>query len=113
MLPQSQLQLLEILNHEKVMSVTQIADRFGIAKSNITPLIDKMEQDKLVNRVHSQLDRRVVNVSITDNGKQRLDLIHRTLNERIRQWLELLSDSERDELGYAIKVMLNAFYRFI
>lgn len=49
-----------------------LAKLMGTGKSNVTPLIDRMEEDGLVRRVRSADDRRVVYLEITAEGRQRL-----------------------------------------
>jgi DNA-binding MarR family transcriptional regulator len=54
------------------IALSALADLLGTGKSNVTPLIDRMEQDHLVRRVRSEDDRRVVYIEITTAGRERL-----------------------------------------
>lgn len=52
-------------------SLTQLAECMRSAKSNITTLIDRLEKDGLVRRVHDTGDRRSIQVEITPLGRER------------------------------------------
>lgn len=64
------------------MTVSEISRKFGMAKPNITPLVDRLIQHGLVDRVHSDSDRRVVNVVILDEGRRKVVEIRGELLKR-------------------------------
>lgn len=49
-------------------SIGRIAKRLNLAQNAITPLIDKLEAQRLVDRVRSETDRRVVTIECTWKG---------------------------------------------
>ena len=68
-IPLSHVQVLAMLEEMGSMSVSEISKRFGIAKPNITPLVDRLVNAGLVDRVRSETDRRVVNIVILEEGR--------------------------------------------
>ena len=66
-MPFSHLQIL-IMLEECDLSIGQISARLGIAKPNITPLVDSLCQGGLTARVRDERDRRVVNVHLLEKG---------------------------------------------
>ena len=70
-IPLSHVQVLAMLEEVGSMSVSEISKRFGIAKPNITPLVDRLVNAGLVDRVRSETDRRVVNIVILEEGRNR------------------------------------------
>ncbi len=66
---------LDVLKHlvkaETPLSLSQLADRLTCGRSNITQLIDRLEQDKLVQRVPDPQDRRCMRATVTDQGRER------------------------------------------
>ena len=60
--PMSHVQVLAMLQDAGTMSVSEISRRLGIAKPNITPLLDNLAARGLLERQRSETDRRVVNV---------------------------------------------------
>ena len=65
------------------MSVSEISRRFGIAKPNITPLVDRLISAGLVERVRNKADRRVVDVYILDAGREKLREIQKVLYDHV------------------------------
>jgi DNA-binding MarR family transcriptional regulator len=53
------------------LSLSELANELSCVRSNMTQLIDRLEADGLVRRVHCPEDRRLVRAEITDEGKAR------------------------------------------
>ena len=102
-LPLSHYQLLSLLNERGSMSVSDLSDYFSIAKPNITPMIDRLVNDGLVERIRSETDRRIVNISILPAGQERLSQIHDMLNEQIAGWHNRLSDRDMARLAQSME----------
>jgi ABC-type antimicrobial peptide transport system permease subunit len=66
--PLSHVQVLAMLQDAGTMSVSEISRRLGIAKPNITPLVDRLFECGYVDRQHDENDRRVVNIYLTFAG---------------------------------------------
>lgn len=90
-MPMSHMQVLSMLEEVGSMSVTEISRRYGIAKPNITPLVDRLVAAGLVDRVRNAADRRVVNIVILDAGREKLKEIRSTLNEYVNGWADSIS----------------------
>lgn len=101
-IPLSHVQVLSMLEEVGSMSVSEISKRFGIAKPNITPLVDRLVNAGLVDRVRSETDRRVVNIVILDEGREQLRQIQNSLNEYVASWNSTLSDEEFVRLDRAL-----------
>ncbi len=102
-IPLSHVQVLSMLNDGKSMSVSDISHRLGIAKPNITPLVDRLLERGLVQRQRDSSDRRVVNVLITDEGVGTLIAIQETIANQVRLQAEHLSSSEFKELAESLE----------
>jgi DNA-binding MarR family transcriptional regulator len=59
------------------LKITEISEHFGLTAGAATGMADKLEQQGLVKRVRSTEDRRIVQVVLTEEGKQRLEQIKR------------------------------------
>lgn len=101
-IPLSHVQVLAMLEEMGSMSVSEISRRFGIAKPNITPLVDRLVNAGLVDRVRSETDRRVVNIVILEEGRSRLNQIQGALNEHVSSWQNVLSEEEFSRLDRAL-----------
>lgn len=101
-IPLSHVQVLAMLEEVGSMSVSEISKRFGIAKPNITPLVDRLANAGLVDRVRSETDRRVVNIVILPAGRDRLAQIQSALNEHVASWQHALTNDEFIRLASAL-----------
>ena len=81
-----------------IPSVSEISRRLGIAKPNITPLVDRLFEAGYVDRQHDENDRRVVNIVLLPAGMEKLASIRATISRQIQTQAEDLSLSEFREL---------------
>jgi DNA-binding MarR family transcriptional regulator len=88
-----------MLNDNGSMSVSEISRRLGIAKPNITPLVDRLTEARLADRERDAQDRRVVNIIIRTEGIEKLKAIRGTMLELVTQWAENLSVADMKELN--------------
>lgn len=102
-IPLSHVQVLAMLEEVGSMSVSDISRRFGIAKPNITPLVDRLVSAGLVDRVRSESDRRVVNIVILEEGRKRLQQIQDALNEHVNSWQNALTAEDFERLACALE----------
>lgn len=101
-IPLSHAQVLSMLSETSSMSVSEISRRLGIAKPNITPLVDRLIANGLVDRVRDTSDRRVVNVVILPAGEEKLAAIKQSIAVQVREWSRNMSDEDFDELSAAL-----------
>jgi len=97
--PLSHVQVLAMLQDVGTMSVSEISRRLGIAKPNITPLVDRLFECGYVDRQHDESDRRVVNIVLLPAGEEKLAAIRGTISSQILKQADHLSVSEFRELN--------------
>ena len=100
--PLSHVQVLAMLNDAGTMSVSEISRRLGIAKPNITPLVDRLYESGYVDRQHDENDRRVVNIVLLEAGKEKLASIRSTISHQIQMQVDGLSVSEFREFNESL-----------
>ncbi len=71
-LSQNQLMLLFQLQLAGSLKITEIAERFVVTPGAASSMCDKLEEARLVQRVRTNEDRRVVNIEITGEGTRRI-----------------------------------------
>jgi len=104
-LPLSYAQVLATLDVKESMTVTEISERFDIAKPNITPLIDRMIEAGYVKRVRNSTDRRVVHVIILDKGRAKVKDMIASLNKTIDGWASAISDEDINKIAESIETI--------
>lgn len=105
-MPLSHMQVLVMLDHADSLSITQISQNFGIAKPNITPLVDRLIEEGLVMRERNTADRRVVNVIICEAGRTRLAEIYRVLCGHLFEWTNSLNAEDLNELIASLETIV-------
>jgi DNA-binding MarR family transcriptional regulator len=100
--PLSHVQVLAMLNDNGSMNVSEISRRLGIAKPNITPLIDRLIADQFVERSRDNADRRMVNVHICPAGVARLQEIRVKMRELVGEWATSLSITDLRNLNQSL-----------
>lgn len=76
----------------------EIAEHLGVGQSAITPLVDKLEEQDVVQRRRSDEDRRVWLAELTEKGEQIFRQENEVYQQIAREMLAPLSASERDTL---------------
>lgn len=84
-MPLSHIQVLSLIASEP-LTISQISSRMGVAKPNVTPLVDKLDELGYVQRGRSDTDKRIVLVMMTDSGHDCLMQIRSAIAEQIRNW---------------------------
>jgi DNA-binding MarR family transcriptional regulator len=69
--PAQILTLRELINVER-QTLVQLAKRVGLSSSTLVGVVDRLEKKELVSRHRDIIDRRTVNISITQTGKDYL-----------------------------------------
>lgn len=109
-MPSSQIQILLLLR-DGACSVGDLSRYLGIAKPNVTPLINSLLAAGLVERVRDNADRRVVKVHLLPAGESKIAALHTSFQHYAAAWADKLSRSEAKELsnalGTLIRVMAN------
>ncbi len=86
--------------------MSELAETFSIAKSNVTVLIDGMEKKGYLKRVRSEKDRRVVKVKLTEKGKKVFDL---TVNNFVKVIEEVMKEIPKEDL----EIISDGFMRMV
>jgi DNA-binding MarR family transcriptional regulator len=88
-----------LVQADQPVALGQLAARQACVKSNITQLVDRLEEDGLVKRTPALDDRRSMCAAITDKGRRLYELGVTVEGEVERQLLEALSPKEREQLA--------------
>lgn len=98
-LTESQFGVLETLYHLGSMCQNQIAAKILKSSGNLTMVIDNLEKHGLVRRVRDLEDRRKVQVSLTDEGRQLIAEVFPEQAAAITEEMSALTPQEQETLG--------------
>lgn len=77
---------------------TDLADKIGVTRGNMTGLVDGLEKAGLITRQDSTTDRRIVYIRLSSQGQKLLDQILPEHLRRIESVMTQLNDSELKKL---------------
>ena len=104
-IPLSHVQVMAMLFDNGSMNVSEISRKLGIAKPNITPLIDRLIAEGYVERRRDEKDRRMVNVSICPSGVAELETIRKKMRDQVGDWAVGLSAADLRALNESLKTI--------
>jgi DNA-binding MarR family transcriptional regulator len=98
----AQIRALAALGREREMTAGQLARSADLNPATVTALLDHLETAGIVARHRSTTDRRVCNVSLTNDG---WGLLEQKLTAWQRRWEEKLADVSDADLRTAARVV--------
>ena len=101
-----QLRLLHLLAHQGQLSIGQIAERFGVSLTAASQFADRVERQGLVQRQHRSDDRRVVECSLTETGRNLVASMMGMQRESFRDLFGVLSEEELDQLERLLRAIV-------
>ena len=104
-MPFSHIQILVMLSKGDI-TIGDISATLGIAKPNITPLLDNLSERGLVERLRGTGDKRIVNVHLTEEGSRLLRDFHEAVAEQINGWEMCCSRSEAKQVNHALAFLV-------
>lgn len=85
------MEIIQLVVLQGPKKMKEIGDHFQVKLSTLTSVIDKIEEQKLVKRVNSREDRRVVFLEVTRKG--------RGLYDQYQRYLALIAEDMRASLS--------------
>ena len=91
--------------------MSRLADQLGVAFSNLTGIVSRMEERGIIERVHDAEDRRVVLAQLTPVGREVVLKVEATRLEHMRQLVGALTADEQQTVLGALKTLTSAHAR--
>lgn len=102
-LTQPQMLVLTALCEEGAMPISRLARYIGSANSTVSGIVDRLEKMKLVERIRSEDDRRVIYVGLTEGYRSARKKGETTVSGYLAKRLKQLSVEELDEIRAAME----------
>ena len=93
-----QLLVVQAIEKEGSPSTSSLARSIAVSQATMTRIIDRLERAGLVRREKSSTDKRVVNISLTDAGRTKLESAPEPLQEEFLREFRKLEDWEQQML---------------
>ncbi len=80
------------------VTVKRISDDVSLSQATVTTILNRLEDRKLVARVRSQTDKRIVNARLTEAGLRVLESAPPLLHEKFIERFEALEEWEKTQI---------------
>ena len=91
-----QMIVLDFLREKGICKMKDLAENFSVTTSAVTGLVDRMVKADMISREADPDDRRVINVKLTENGKETIGRIAKKRLDMIMNVFGKLEQSERE-----------------
>jgi DNA-binding MarR family transcriptional regulator len=95
--------LLQLRKEKGALKITEIGERLLVARAQMTRLIDKLVEEKMVERQADNADRRVTNIVLTARGSAFLKEHGGNIRKAVAGILASLSDKELADLSASLE----------
>lgn len=102
-LTQPQFAVLEILGHCGPMRLCDLSRKMMVSGGNMTVVVDNLEKEGLVHRLHDSDDRRAIHVALTRKGKKRFREIFTRHARFIARTASVLTEPEQEQLSRLLR----------
>jgi DNA-binding MarR family transcriptional regulator len=85
------------------VTVRRVAQDVSLSQATVTTILNRLEDRKLVERVRSTVDKRIVNARLTDAGREVLASAPPLLHEKFIGRFEALEEWEKTQLLSALQ----------
>lgn len=85
------------------MALSQVAKKIMVNSSTLTGIIDRLELKGLVVRTRTSLDRRVITIELTEEGRKLARNAPPPIQMKIVEGLKQLSEEEREQIIQALE----------
>jgi MarR family 2-MHQ and catechol resistance regulon transcriptional repressor len=96
---QSQFAVIECLGHLGQLTLGELSRKLLVSGGNTTVVVDNLERDGLVERIHDTHDRRIVSVQLTPKGSELFSNIFVKHAGYVATLAAILSKEEQIELS--------------
>jgi len=92
----SQARVLFLLRDEGRLTMSGLAERLGVTSATASGIVERIERRGLVQRIHREDDRRIVECALTEDG---LRLVRELAGARLDAFRQMLAVLTPDELA--------------
>ncbi len=90
------------------VNMSMIADYINVPLNTATGIVSRMEKKKLIARYHSEDDKRVVKVAITDEGTRHIGSILKEIMRYVQVVMDRLTPEEMKTLFQTVTKIMEA-----
>ncbi|MDK2946085.1 MarR family winged helix-turn-helix transcriptional regulator [Geotoga petraea] len=103
-LTSSQVMVIAILSHRKEMKTSELSKELGLSNSTVSGIVDRLEEKKLIERIRSKEDRRVIKVRVNKEFKTSMASKYMDVEEKITN---IINKSPKEDIDFILKGLEN------
>jgi len=107
----ARLRLLLRINSAPMLSMSTLGRLLYISKPHMTTLVDALVIEGLVERHYDESDRRVINISITQKGREEIQLFQYQVRNLIQNRISTLPECELVTLYHSGEKFLEIVFK--
>jgi MarR family 2-MHQ and catechol resistance regulon transcriptional repressor len=96
-------EIMRLLKEDGTLHIAEIGERLQLARAQMTHLIDKLVELKMVERQTDSADRRVTNIVLTDRGSAFLKEHGGNIWKATQEFVSSLTDKELADLSASLE----------
>lgn len=104
---QTHFKTLYVLRKEGPMMVSQLAAALCLTPAAMTGITDQMLAEGYVRKERAEGDRRVVNITLTEQGESKIQEVHLKQKEVMDGYFSILSDEDMDHLKRIFLILVH------
>ena len=104
-----QYQILEVLYDDGEQTIGDLGEKMSMDQGNMSAQCKRLEQKGYTLRIRKKFDERVVDVSLSRQGRLVVTEINDILNKRYRNAWNKITDEQKNQLLEAYKIMDKLF----
>ena len=97
--------ILGILMKKGPMNMSEIGNVLCISKSNLTPVVDHLAGENLVERKFDDSDRRIIKIELTEKGRNTIKKAKESVKEEFCVIINNLGKKDREKLFESVRNM--------
>ncbi|WP_425448356.1 MarR family transcriptional regulator [Dethiothermospora halolimnae] len=104
-LSQSHFQVLFLIEDSEQLSISEIGKQLCISKPNMTPIVRKLINKKLIKKIRNEEDKRYINIKLTKKGKELIEKHKESVTNNLKSKLLDLEDNDITDLSISLKTV--------
>ena len=100
--PPSHVKVILYLKRNGDASISEIARHLIISKPNMTPIIDKLISEDMVNRFNDPKDRRIIRVQLTDKAHNFVKEQEKVIKNTLAKKISTLNSDDLERLSHHV-----------
>jgi DNA-binding MarR family transcriptional regulator len=91
------------------LTMNELSDKMNLNTSTMTRILDNLVRDKYISRDRDETDRRIVVVSLTENGTEIALKLSNSVNNYYKKIIENIPTGQVDDVLNSVNILQKAF----